>query len=280
VLGTWFPRRSIGFLAVLGVALAASAAAVVAANSSRLSSPIRLDGKADEWTSVARVLDAKSDAAFAFQNDARYLYVLLVVKKPEAMRSAEATGLTILGRPGGRRKPATGVLFLTREIRPDGLIVWRESRGEVLTETDKAEIRKTPRHPVHLAFAVDAKGGSYGPLRRQADTLPPDFAVLRDELEAVYEFRIPLAPPDLIPGGIGGAPGATLRVMFNWGGTVRDNLSTQAGREAPSSKSGYMSGTGRTWGQEFLDTFDSMSRPNMNTKKFTFTVDLKLADNE
>ena len=39
-----------------------------------------------------------------------------------------------------------------------------------------------------------------------------------------------------------------------------------------------MSGTGRTWGQEFLDTFDSLSRPTMGTKKFSFAVDVRLAD--
>jgi hypothetical protein len=50
------------------------------------------------------------------------------------------------------------------------------------------------------------------------------------------------------------------------------------GRKAPNSKSGYMSGTGRTWGQEFLDDFDSMSRPSLGTKKFTFAVDVRLAE--
>jgi hypothetical protein len=38
------------------------------------------------------------------------------------------------------------------------------------------------------------------------------------------------------------------------------------------------SGTGRTWGQEFLDDFDSMSWPSLGTKKFTFAVDVKLAE--
>jgi hypothetical protein len=39
-----------------------------------------------------------------------------------------------------------------------------------------------------------------------------------------------------------------------------------------------MSGSGRTWSQEFLDAFDSMSPPSLGMKKFSFAVDVKLAD--
>ncbi len=246
--------------------------------SAKLASPVRLDGKADEWTAAARIVDAKTGAEFAFQNDARNLYILLVLKKPEAVQSAEATGLTVLGRPDGSRKLAKGALFLTREISADGYIVWRENQGAILTDEEKAEIRKVPRHPVSVAFAIDAKGSSYGPLRKQTDVFPPDAGKLRAAEETVYEFRIPLASPDLVPGGIGGTPGAAMRVRFEWGGTYRKSLSTKAGRESPSSQSGYLSGTGRTWGQEFLDTFDSLSRPTLGTKRFVFSVDVKLAD--
>jgi hypothetical protein len=266
------------FLAIFLFAVAASAATVPAVLSSRSSSPVRLDGKIDEWASVARITDDKAGVEFAFQNDARNLYVLVVIKRPEAMQSAEATGMTVLGRPAGSRKPAKGVLFLTRDISADGYIVWRESQGAILTEAEKAGIRKTPLHPVSLAFAIDAKGSSYGPLRRQTDIVPPDSSVAEQEAGPAFEFRIPLASPDLVAGAIGGTPGAIVRISFEWGGTDRKNLSTQAGRESPDSRSGYVSGTGRTWGQEYLDNFDSMSRPTMGTKKFSFAVDVRLAD--
>jgi hypothetical protein len=42
----------------------------------------------------------------------------------------------------------------------------------------------------------------------------------------------------------------------------------------------YVSGTGRTWSQEFLDNFDAMSRPTTSTKRFAFAVDLRLAENQ
>lgn len=272
-------RRLALVLPVLCLASVASAATVLTARSGKLSSPVRLDGRTDEWTGVPRIADAKAGTEFAFQNDGRNLYILVVMKRPESLLSIEATGMTILGHPGRSRKRAKGVLFLTRQISADGYIAWRESQGAILTDKDKAEIRKTPRHPISLAFAVDAKGSSYGPLRKQTDVFPPDASTEPQELEAAYEFRVPLASPDLVPGAIGGTPGTSIRISFEWGGTNRSNLSTQASRESPNSRSGYMSGTGRTWGQEYLDSYDSMSRPNLgSTKKFSFAVDVALAD--
>ena len=147
-----------------------------------------------------------------------------------------------------------------------------------MTEAEKAELRRTPRHPVHVAFAVQAKGSSYGPLRRQPGVEPPDYAAAEGDGAAVYEVRVPLASPDAVPGALDGKPGSVLRVTLGWGGVVDSNLSTRSSREAPDSRSGYMSGTGRTWGQEFLDSFDSLSRPAETTKKFALTVDVRLAD--
>ncbi len=49
-------------------------------------------------------LDAKTGSEFAFQNDGRNLYILLVVTKPEFLKAAEATGMTVLGSPGGKKQ--------------------------------------------------------------------------------------------------------------------------------------------------------------------------------
>lgn len=267
-------------LTVLLLACFAAAATVPFVQSAKVSPPVRLDGKTDDWENVPRIYDAKTGSEFAFQNDGRDLYVLLVIKKPEFLRSAEATGMTILGSPGGKNKPAKGVRFLNGEISADGFIVWRESQGAIMTEEEKAEIRKTPRHPISLAFAVDEKGSAYGPLRKKTGAFPPDFAGDRQVDAAVYECRIPLAAPDPVPGGIGGTPGVTVRLKFDWAGTPRKSLSTEAGSKISGSTGGtdYTSGTGRTWGQEYLDSYDPMSRPTLDTKKFSFAVDVKLAD--
>ena len=240
-------------------------------------SPVTVDGSADDWPPGDRFLDKKSGAELAFLNDGRNLYVLVVLKNPAARKSLEGTGMTIFSRPSGSKKPVNGVLFYSRNVSSDAYIGWQENRGAILTDDEKAEIRKTATHAVFLAFAVSEKGSAYGPLLRQSDIDPPDFRDVERTEETTCEFRIPLAPPSDVPGGIGADPGAIIRVSFHWGGIERKTLSTPSSRESPSSQSGYVSGTGRTWGQEFLDTFDSMSRPTMGTEKYAFSVDLTLA---
>jgi hypothetical protein len=277
--GKTFCRKWAASAAAVPLAAAALFSATVpSVQSARAVAPIRLDGRADEWTGVPRIVDPKTETAFAFQNDAQNIYVLMVITRPESLASAEATGLTILGRPERGRKTAKGDLFVTRQTSADNLILWRESQGAVLTEREKAEIRKIPRQPIFLAYATDAKGSSYGPLIRQTDVLPPDFASATDGPVTTFEFRLPLASPGTVPGAIGAVAGEPLLVSFAWGGRSGKILATPASRESPNSRSGYQSGTGRTWGQEFLDTFDSMSRPTVTTKGFSFAVTVALAD--
>jgi hypothetical protein len=240
-------------------------------------SAVSLDGLAAEWPPGDRVRDEKSGGQFAFLNDGRNFYVLLVLENSSARKSLEGTGMTILFRPAGTKKPWTGVLFFTRNVSAEAYIGWQESRGAVLTDGEKAELRKTATHAVFLAFAVGDKGSMYGPLLRQSDLDPPDFRAVEGATETTCEFRMPLAPPGEVPGGIGAVPGEIVRVSFNWGGIQRKTLATPSSREAPSSQSGYVSGTGRTWGQEFLDTFDAMSRPTTGTEKYAFSVDVTLA---
>ncbi|MGD1010172.1 MAG: hypothetical protein ABR951_08500 [Candidatus Aminicenantales bacterium] len=249
--------------------------------SRRALSPVRIDGQADEWRLSGLIKDKNSGVELAFQNDGRNLYILVVLKSPDPRKAVEATGMTILSRPGRAKKPENGVLFLSRTVSTDAFIAWQESRGALLTEAEKAEIRKTARHAVFMAFAVDAKGSTYGPLRRQSDSDPPDFGVSESAAQATYEFRLPLASPEFVPGGIGAGPGETVRVLFEWGGVENKMLSAKASRQLQTSHSGYLSGTGRTWSQEFLDTFDAMSRPtSSSTKRYSLPVDVNLAQSQ
>ncbi len=273
--------RSLRILIVSALAVSLSAPAspeVPAVQSRKASQPVTLDGRADEWASNGLILDTRSGAESAFQNDGRNLYILLAVKGSEPSKSAESTGVMVLTRPEGTQKSQKGVLFLTRDVSAEDYIRWHESQGAVMTDGEKGEIRKTARHPLFLAFAVDARGSTYGPLRHRAESDPPEFAVARRGTETTYEFMIPLASPGLVPGGIGVQPGQTVRISFEWGGVNRKILGTKGTRETPPSEKGELSGSGGTWGQEFLDTFDPMSRPYMSTKKYSIAVDVKLAE--
>jgi len=267
--------------AILFLAIAAASGAGVPSVHSRwAAAPIAVDGRADEWAGDGLIHDEKSGTDFAFRNDGRDIYVLAVVNNAEAAKALRASGLKIFGRPGRRGSTASGVLFVARDVSAEAYIGWEVSQGAVLTEAEKAELRKAGRRELHLAFAVGATGSIFGPIGRAARGLNPEFAVAEREGRTTCEFRIPLAPPDQVPGGIGAEPGGTLRLSFDWGGGESREMSTPASAATQTSRSGYVSGTGRTWSQEFLDTFDSMSKPSSNAKKYSFSVEVKLAEPE
>ncbi len=239
---------------------------------------VKIDGQTADWPVLSLILDAKSGAMFAFQNDGRYLYIRLVLKKPEARVSLESTGMTVLARTAGA-KTSRGVLFLKRTVPAETYIRWHESQGALMTEGEKAKLREAAQHDLCLAFAVGTGGSTYGPLRRLRESEPPEFGVSEDAAGMVYELKIPLPSPDLVPGGLGVSPGETVHISFEWGGASRKVLSPKTTVEASAlEQSADVSGSGVTWAQEFLDTFDSMSRPTRGTKKFSFAVDVKLSE--
>lgn len=256
---------------------AAGWASVPAVRSQWAAAPVAVDGRADDWAAQVLSHDKKSGADFAFRNNGRDLYILVVLKDPEASKALLATGLKVFGRPSRSGAAASGVLFVARSVSADAYIGWEVSQGTVLTESEKAALRKAGRRELHLAYAIGATGSIFGPIGRAAHGMNPDFAEAGPEAGTAFEFRIPLASPRETTGAIGAAPGETLRVSFDWGGGQNRELSTPGSRERQGSNSGYLSGTGRTWSQEFLDTFDSMARPGSNAKEYSFSVDVTLA---
>ncbi len=239
--------------------------------------PVKADGAIGDWSGTDTVRDARSGVEFSFQNDAGKLWILAVVKDAKALESLESTGLTVLAGPAGGKKPARGVLFLVRRISADSYIYWRESQGQFLSDADKDKIREAGPREDTFAFAVGARGSFHGPLRLQKEGAPPEFGFSGGAGGAVYEFEIPLASPDLVPGALDARPGETVRLAFEWGGAARRVLGTKAARQTPPAEQGGLFGVA-TPAQEFLNSFDSLSRPTRGTRTFAFAVDVKLAD--
>lgn len=253
-----------------------AAAQVPAVSSRRAAAPVKADGAIGDWTGTATVREAKSGVEFSFQNDGDRLWVLAVVKDAKALESLDSTGLTVLAGPPGRKKPVRGVLFLVRALPPESYIYWRESQGRLLSEDDKRVLREGGPREDTFAFAVGARGSVHGPLRRLSDAEPPGFGFSGGPEGAVYEFEIPLASPDLVPGGLGVKAGESLRLTFEWGGAGRRILGTKAARVTPPAEQGGLFGVA-TPAQEFLNSFDSLSRTRLETRRFSFAVELTLA---
>jgi hypothetical protein len=236
---------------------------------------VKIDGQTDDWSPQALSRDARSGVEYAFRNDGRNLYVLFIVKDPKPRESLASTGLLLLAGKARAKKLDRGVLFLKRPFPAETYILWQESQGTFLTESEKAKLRDTPGHDLCLTFAVGARGSVSGPLRRLSDSEPPKFAVSEGPDGTVYELEVPLAAPAHVPGGLGLSPGQTVRIAFEWGGASRSVLGTKAVRETPPAEKGGLAGVS-TPAQEFLNMFDALSRPTMGTKTFSFAVDVML----
>jgi len=238
---------------------------------------IKIDGQTGDWPAPKIVRDAKTGVEVAFQNDGRNLFVLFIARKPEARESLASTGLTVLARDRGT-KTSQGVLLLTRTVPAEAYIGWHESQGAFMTEAEKTSIREVGRHDLCLTYAVGASGSIHGPLRRLDNAgAPPECAVSEEVSGTTYEIRIPLSPPGIVPGGLSIAPGETVKISFDWGGASRRSQGTKATRETPPSERGGLEGVASP-AQEFLNMFDPLSRPTRGAKKFSFAVDVKLAD--
>jgi hypothetical protein len=236
-----------------------------------------IDGRSDDWPAAAFGRDAKSGAECAFRNDGHDLYILFIVRDAKARESLASTGLAVLAGKAKAKKFDRGVRCLERAVPAETAILWREGQGELLTDAEKAKIRETPKRDLRLTFAIGPGGSIQGPLRRLRTSEPPEFAIGEEPDATTYEIKVPLAPPDLVPGGLGIAPGQTVRIAFEWGGASRKVLGARTNRETPPSESGGLFGVA-TPAQEFLNMFDPMSRPTMGTKEFSFRIDIRLAE--
>jgi hypothetical protein len=232
------------FRAVFGAGVALFLSSAVLAQVPRVMSRkamarVKADGAIGDWSGADTVRDAKSGIEFSFQNDAGKLWILAVVQNAKALESLESTGLTVLAGPAGGKKPARGVLFLVRRISAESYIYWRESQGNFLSDADKEKIREAGPREETFAFAVGARGSTHGPLRFQKESAPPEFG-------------------------------------FS-GGAAKKILGTKSARVTPPAEQGGLSGVA-TPAQDFLNNFDSLSRPTRGTRTFAFAVDVKLAD--
>jgi hypothetical protein len=271
--------RSPAWLILLALLVPASGGTKVASVASpwAASSPV-IDGLGADWGGHVLSHDPKSGAEFAFRNDGGNLYILIELDNPEAVQALRATGLKVFGRPGRSGAPGSGVLFLLRQVPTETYIGWKQRQGTILTQEEQTALRETPSHEVLLTFAVGENDSIFGPLPPASRGPAPAFGAAEREGVTSFEFRIPLASPKETMGAMAARPGEKLRVSFEWGGDPRRLLSTPASPAIQGTTSGYLSGTGRTWSQEFLDTFDTMARPTSNSKKFRFAVDVTLAE--
>lgn len=265
----------VGFLLFSGICFSEDPVA----QSQWTSSPLLLDGLAEEWRADSLLHEKKIDLDYGFRNDGQNLYILLVFRNPKFLSSIDAAGMTISCSLVGTKPNNNSVRFIKKTLTADQFIAMLEYQGVHLTGEKKEELRRQPQHPVFAACAVDKKGKILSPAAPATDVELPAFQATKQENGVTYEFRMPLASREVYPAGIGAEPGTSISVSLEWGGSVQKTLSTRTSWSTPWSmvSGGALADNGETRAQAYLNSFDSMSKPSLEGKKYALRVGVRLA---
>jgi hypothetical protein len=243
--------------------------------------PIRIDASNQEWQDAAMLVDKGSKAEYSLRNDAQFLYILFVFKSLPALSTYEVSGMKVYYGLAGKKDKSTGFRFVKKSMTADELIANIEKGGEVLTEDKKAEIRKQKGYMTYDGVPVDPGKAAEQP----GPQVEP--ATFRDKLSpqvSVIEFRIPLAR--LVDNGAAAAPGASIKLGFEWGGMTAEMRSAYMARMAASGSEARGSGGGDL-GSQLGGGYEGSEggggggamggRPDPRTRKHSFWIDVKLA---
>jgi len=236
--------------------------------------PPQIDGRNEDWTGDAVTSEKGVGVDYAFRNDGRDLYVLLIFKDPKFLSSIDMTGVTMYASTSGKKDKDWGVRFIKKTVTGEELIQYMEKMGQPLAEERKQELKDKPQLILFTATAVNKKGEEVFPAGPVQGIDLPGFRIGRQENMVFYEFRIPLVARDVHPTGIGAEPGKDVKVGFEWGGLTKEMREAMRGRARGTA-------TGSDANRDEVTTGTYMGAPPSTgpggPKKYSFWVDVKLA---
>jgi len=240
--------------------------------------PIQIDGQIEDWTGAALATEKGIGVDYAFRNDGRGLYVLVIFKNPKSLSSIDLTGLTLYASTTGKKDKDFGVRFIKKTVTGAQLIEYMEKMGQPLAEERKAEIQDKPQLILFTATAVNKKGDEVFPSGPVQNIDLPGFRLGRQEDAVLYEFRVPLVSRDVHPTGIGAEPGKDVKIGFEWGGMTKEMREAMRGQARGTR-------TGADANQDMEETTTGTylgSTPSgpSGPKKHSFWVDVKLAQGQ
>lgn len=196
-------------------------------------SPIRIDGDISDWLAPSFHSEKQVQVEYAFGNDGENLYLIFVFKDQKYLSSLAQTGFTIWFNDQGKKKKKIGLRFEKKALSSAELIAVMEKKSGPLTEDKKKEMLAKPAYIVNQFVAVD--GDNDDQTDRVFPQPPlPEFTALSASGRLAFEFRIPIGPGN----GLNLAPGKTVMVGFDWGGSTKEM------RRALLQRGGYEGGGG------------------------------------
>ena len=278
----WFPAAIVMLAAALLALPAPGTAKDKPVQSAWAAEPVKVDGLDLEWPAASLASDEDTKVAYGFRNDEKDLYLVFVFNDPKSMSSIDATGLTVFFNAEGKKKKDNGVVFKARRVNAQELVAAWEKEGQIVSDERKRELAARPFYVLYESEVINKKQDKPEAVPPGAvPATPPYFRNALKEKVAVYEIRIPLSRAGQ-PGGIGVAPGAAIKLGFEWGGMTEDMRKAMMARRAAAGSQAVSMDTSMEDslrdGDEGIDGGREGSSPFLRgPKKRSFWIDLKLA---
>jgi hypothetical protein len=209
--------------------------------------PVKIDGQSDDWAAEALNSDKKTSVDYAFRNDDKNLFVLVVFKDPRFLSSINLTGLTMWFNSETDKKKDYAITFLNRPLSADQYIALLEEKKGPISEEQKAQIRTNKLYMFYDHALINKKNEAAPAKFAEAQGF--QIPVFRNgvlEKTAIYEVVVPLNRLAELSAEIGADPGKTVQVCFEWGGATRrmkDAVAAQIGSEGARARSEAATGS-------------------------------------
>jgi len=256
---------ALGILAVIG------AAKTAAVQSRWHQAPIKIDGDIGDWMAPLFNQEKSVQVDYAFCNGGDYLNLIFIFKEQKYLSSLTQTGFTVWFNEQGKKKKKTGLRFEKKTLSAAEVIAVMEKKSGPLADDRKKQILAKPAYVVNQFVVVDRDGKEQAELAFQQPPLP-EFASLSAGGRLAFEFRVPIGAGN----GLDLAPGKTVMVGFEWGGTTKEM------RKALMEGGGYEGGDDHSIESADLDPEapmrDGGGLPSMRgPKHYIFWCELSLA---
>ncbi len=243
--------------------------------------PIQVDGKTSEWPADSFQTNPERGMRFAFRNNERWLYAVVVFDDLKFLSTASQTGLTVWINGEGREKKSYGLRFARKAMTPEELIKDLEQRGETLTDQRKTELRSRPSYIVAACDFLDKKGKVIS----RPELMPGGFRDGREGKSFVFEFSVPIASLNDPAAKTALVAGQPFKAGFEWGGLTDamrrarlagvGNQSARAAEGGGGDVGGYLGEGNEYMNRDSGASLDSLGRA---PKKYDFWFDLALAE--
>jgi hypothetical protein len=279
-------RKFFAFALLIFVSVSVLSAKEKSVESVWASSPLKIDGLADDWENDSLLAEKKVKVEYAFRNDSDILYVYFKFNDAQFLSSIESTGMTLWIDTKGKKNKNLGVKFTKKKISADEFIAAMEKQKGTLTDEQKENLRASEFYFVSQTEAVNKKGNPIEQSEGREAVKVAAFNVSIQKDTVAYEFRVPLKNLIETISESDEELGEILGVGFEWGG-LTDEMREAYMKGDASGGTGRMGipegGRGGGGGQSV--GFDGASPASLTalrkmTKKHSLWTAVRLAKND